>query len=163
VAAAAGQLSFGWVMAGDHHAAQDIAQETMLRAWRRRKRLRDKRAAKRWLLTIAANIWRDQLRRRKTRPVDSMPASGDPPAGEASASHVLTRREAIELVKQRMAQLPPRQREVLYLRAFEKLSIEEIAGVLSISANAAKVSLSHARRTLRQALRQYDPAHEMEE
>lgn len=151
---------FALRLAGDPHAAQDIAQETMLRAWRRRRHLRDRRAARCWLLTIAANVWRDRLRRRKARPAEPLSASADPPAREASAAQVLTRREAVDLVKRQMARLPPRQRQVLYLRAFEKLSFEEIARVLSISVGAAKASLFHARQTLRRKLGELDPARE---
>jgi RNA polymerase sigma-70 factor (ECF subfamily) len=152
---------FALQLAGDPDAARDIAQETMLRAWRHRRRLRDKQAARQWLLAIAVNVWRDELRRRRRHPVSPIPASGDPPAHEAPASQVLTRREAIALVKLRMAQLPPRQREVLYLRAFEKLSLKEIAGVLSIGVNAVKVNLWHARQSLRRTLSQYDPGREI--
>lgn len=151
---------FALRLAGDHHAAQDIAQETMLRAWRHRSRLRDPRAAKTWLLTIAANIWRDQLRRKSRLPLAWLPEADDPPADEPPVSQVLTRREAIEAVRRRMDRLPPRQREVLYLRTFEELSLDQIAGVLAISVGAAKVSLSHARRALRAALGEFDPARE---
>jgi RNA polymerase sigma-70 factor (ECF subfamily) len=148
---------FALRLAGDPDAALDIAQETMLRAWRRRKRLRDPRAAKRWLLTIATNIWRDQLRRKRVSTSDAMPDAPAPPGCEAPVSQALTHREAVELVERRMARLPPRQRQVLYLRAFEELSIEEIAGVLSINVNAVKASLALGRRTLRRELSEYDP------
>ncbi len=151
---------FALQLAGDPDAAQDIAQETMLRAWRWRNRLREPRAAKRWLLTVAANIWRDQLRRRRAHPVGAMPEAPQPPADEAPPGRALMHGEAVEWVTRRMARLPPRQRQVLYLRAFEELALQEIAGMLSISVNAAKASLAAARRTLRRELSEYDPARE---
>ena len=154
---------FALQLAGDPDAAQDIAQETMLRAWRWRKRLREPRAAKRWLLTVAANIWRDQLRRRRSRPTGPMPLPAELPADEPRAGEALTQREAIDRVRRQIRLLPPRQRQVLYLRAFEELGLEEIADILSISVNAAKTSLSLARRTLREKLSEYDPARETSE
>jgi RNA polymerase sigma factor (sigma-70 family) len=52
-----------------------------------------------------------------------------------------------------MDSLPPRQREVLYLHACEELSIVEIADVLEITTQAAKSSLSLARKSMRGRLR----------
>ena len=54
---------FALRLCNDPDAAADLTQETFLRAWRRRDRLRDERAARVWLFRIAANLWRDQLRR----------------------------------------------------------------------------------------------------
>src|SRR5207249_1890316 len=51
-------------LTGDAHAAEDLAQEALLRAWSRRSALRDERAARVWLFRIATNLWRDQLRRK---------------------------------------------------------------------------------------------------
>ena len=152
---------FALRLAGDHHAAQDIAQETMLRAWRGRRRLKDKCAAKAWLLTIAANIWRDQLRRSRSRRTVSLPASREHPADDRPVGLAMTRREAVERVRRQIDRLPPRQQQVLHLRAFEPLTFEQLAEVLSISVNAAKVSLWLARRSLREKLGEYDPAQEV--
>src|SRR5690348_5337242 len=57
---------FALRLSNDLHTAEDLAQETFLRAWRHRERLRDKRAARVWLFRITANIWRDQLRRTRS-------------------------------------------------------------------------------------------------
>src|SRR5438067_2836878 len=69
----------------DRHAAEDLTQETFLRAWRRRGRLRDERAARAWLFRITANLWRDQVRRGRL-PVaragpldDAAPGRAEPP------------------------------------------------------------------------------------
>jgi len=130
--------------------AEDLAQETFLRAWRHRRGIREPGAVRVWLFTIAANLWRDRLRRRKRRPLvldalaDDQQAPAMPPDREAIA------REDHDRVVEAMDSLPPRQREVLYLHVWEQLSVGEIARVLGISADAVKASLSLARRRMRE-------------
>lgn len=130
--------------------AEDLAQETFLRAWRHRGGIREPGAVRVWLFTIAANLWRDRLRRRKRWPLvldavgDDQQARAMPPDREAIA------REDHDRVVEAMDSLPPRQREVLYLHAREQLSVGEIAQVLGISADAVKASLSLARRRMRE-------------
>jgi RNA polymerase sigma-70 factor (ECF subfamily) len=143
---------FALRLTGDPGVAEELTQETFLRAWRSRSRLRDARAARVWLFRIAANIWRDQLRRGRS-PVaqaglleDAEP--GKMPAPERQAEG----REELSRALDAMAALPARQREVLHLSASEGLSIAEVAEVLGISADAAKSSLSLARKKLRELL-----------
>ena len=57
---------FALRLCNDPHIAEDLAQETFLRAWRHRGRLRDERVARVWLFRITANLWRDQLRRNRS-------------------------------------------------------------------------------------------------
>src|SRR3989304_8552329 len=51
---------FALRLTGNRHEAEDLTQETFLRAWRHRRRLRDRSAARVWLFAIAANLWRDR-------------------------------------------------------------------------------------------------------
>jgi len=152
-------------LTGDPHAAEDLTQETFLRAFRSRGRLREPRAARSYLFRIAVNLWRDQLRRAKL-PVgqavslaelpDGFEPAGPPPGGPPAEA--LEHREEVDRVLREMDGLPPRQRQVLHLHAFEGLSISEIAEVLGVTANAVKASLSLARKTLRHALLHRLPA-----
>jgi RNA polymerase sigma-70 factor (ECF subfamily) len=136
----------------DAHAAEDLTQETFLRAWRKRQLLRDPRAARVWLFTIAANVWRDQVRR--ASPPAARPSSlvEDPPGPARSPDHQAERQEELARAREALDALPPRQREALYLSACEGLSPAEVAGVLGISPEAAKASVSLARKKLRQKL-----------
>lgn len=136
--------------------AEDITQEALLRAWRRRSDLRNESAARVWLFRIATNIWRDRLRRGKLERKfeGTLPASADEiPDGESRPpSHDLARREELEGVLALIDTLPDRQREVLWLHALEGLSQREIAGVLEIKPSTVKVNLHHARRSMRRKL-----------
>jgi RNA polymerase sigma-70 factor, ECF subfamily len=137
-------------LSGDSDRAEDLTQETLLKAWKNRGQLRNAGSARVWLFRIAVNVWRDQVRRNKHRPgLESCleePLDKHPPPGEKLAD----REEIVEVLKA-VEQLPPRQREVLHLSAVEEMSVSEIAEVLGISTNAVKVHLSEARKKMREA------------
>lgn len=143
---------YAFRMTGDYHVAEDITQETMLRAWRHRRRLEDPRAARVWLFTIASNLWRDQLRRQKHRVGKATRLPEDLPRADRSVEEAMLESEEVHEVVHRVDELPTRQRQVLWLHAFEELSLEEISRVLDISVNTAKVNLFQARKTLRRRL-----------
>jgi RNA polymerase sigma-70 factor (ECF subfamily) len=145
---AAAVFRFALRMTGDHHAAEDVTQEALLRAWRSRAGLDDTRATRGWLLTIAANVWRDQLRRAKVRRSESLPADGHA-SREASPPRTVVARDEAGRAVALMDSLPARQREVLYLFSCEGLSLEEIAAVLAINRDAVKANLHLARKRMR--------------
>jgi RNA polymerase sigma-70 factor (ECF subfamily) len=146
---------FALRLTSDHHEAEDIVQETFLRAWRHRERLREPAAARFWLLRIAANIWRDQLRKpRRVALWGDAPEEGNGTGGLLGPpERRVLAEEEIERALRAMDALPERQRQVLYLHAFEELPHAEIAAVLEISQGAVKASLSLARRAMRERLR----------
>lgn len=133
----------------DPHTAEEIAQETFLRAWRNRTRLQHPGARRVWLFRIAANVWRD-LARRKTQPAESVVSlTEDPDGGGRTPDQAAADQEQVLRVIKDMDSLPPRQRQVLYLSAIEELDHAQIAQVLGISSDAVKASLSLARKTMR--------------
>jgi RNA polymerase sigma-70 factor (ECF subfamily) len=131
------------------HAAQDLMQETLLRGWQSRGKLRETAAARVWLLRIATNLHRDAWRsRRPTEPILAEPADG-----AASAADALDRRECVERALAALDELPPRQRQVMHLATVEQLPHNAVAEVLGITAEAVKSSLSLARRQMRERLK----------
>jgi RNA polymerase sigma-70 factor (ECF subfamily) len=136
----------------DCHRAEEITQETFLRACRHQRRLREPKAARVWLLRIAVNLWRDQVRRERRRPeqvhssLDEQYSPRTPPEREVAD------KEDVQRALEAMDSLPSRQREVLYLHACEELSLAEIAEVLEVSPEAVKASLSLARKKMRRRL-----------
>ena len=142
----------------DRHAAEDLTQETFLRAWRQRGRLRDGRAARAWLFRITANLWRDQVRRGRLPVARAGPLDGAAPGRAEPPERRAADREELARALAALDALPPRQREVLYLSACEGLAAAEVAAALGISAAAAKASLSLARQALRRQLPDPAPA-----
>jgi RNA polymerase sigma-70 factor, ECF subfamily len=129
--------------------AEDLTQETLLRGWRSRKKLRDDRAARVWLFRIATNLWTDQLRGGRLCPqrLDTEPACPHPLPAAAS-----DKRENVRMALAAMDELPPRQRQVLYLVTCENMAHAEVATILGITESAVKANLSVARKEMRRRL-----------
>ena len=134
--------------------AEDAVQEAFLRVLRHRDTLDEVRDHRVWLIRIVWNIVLDRKRRAKTRPETDdvselarvLPAKGLSAEQRASAAqhhaHVLA---CID-------QLPGKEREVLFLSAFEELSSVEIAGVLGITESSVRSRLFRARNLMAELL-----------
>jgi RNA polymerase sigma-70 factor, ECF subfamily len=147
---------FALRLTGRRQEAEDLTQETFLHAWRRRRQLRDPNAAPVWLFTIARNLWNDRLRRKRRRCGRHEPMPDDCRSASAPPDRVLMAREDLRRVLAALESLPARQREVLYLRACEELSLNEIAAILGVSPEAAKASLCEARKRIRRRFREIE-------
>ena len=130
--------------------AEDLTQETLLRGWRSWQKLRDHRARRVWLFRIATNLWTDQLRRGRTCPkaLDTEPACSRPLPATVSDE-----RENVRMALAAMDELPPRQRQVLYLVTCENMAHGEVATILGINESAVKANLSLARKEMRVRLK----------
>lgn len=136
-------------LTGDEHLGEDLAQDTMLRAWKHRSRLRDEGGATPWLFRIARNAWLDDRRRARIRRRSASRVAREPDNARPGPAEV---GDDVRLVLEALAELPGRQREVLFLSAMEDLSHEQIATVLDISTGAVKASLSLARKRVGEVL-----------
>lgn len=150
-------------MLGAAQDAEDLAQETLLRAWRALERFEPKVQFQTWLYRIATNACLDELERRTRRPepVDPFP---DWTAGEAAsptydpaARYAL--REGMELALLRAIQeLPGRQRAVLIFRDVLGWTAPEVAEVLGSTVASVTSALQRARTTIDQLLPETLPA-----
>jgi RNA polymerase sigma-70 factor, ECF subfamily len=141
---------FALRLAGRPDVAEDLTQETLLRAWQHRHKLREERAARLWLLRVVRNLWTDQLRRQKFRP---QALEHEPPCPRPLPTTAGDDREAVALALSAMDELPPRQRQVLFLVTCEELSNTEVAEVLEIPLGAVKSNLSLARKEMRRRMK----------
>jgi RNA polymerase sigma-70 factor (ECF subfamily) len=144
---------FALRLTGDAHVAEDLTQETLLRAWSRRGQLRQWQCTRTWLFRIVGNLWRDHLRRAVLREGRRRELSPKTPCPEHDPADAAAMRDDLRLVLAALDELPPRQREVLYLAACEAMPLAEIAQVLAISPDAVKSNLAAARKQMRQRLR----------
>jgi RNA polymerase sigma-70 factor (ECF subfamily) len=143
-------------LTGDSHRAEDLTQETFLRAWKRREQLKDCRAERVWLFRIATNVWKDELRKRRSRGGELSPLPDEACVSEPTPVHSAETRESLAHALKQLGALPVRQRTVLYLTAVEGLSTHEVGDILEIDANTVKVNLSLARKRMRGLMARQD-------
>jgi len=134
---------------GDRGAVEDLAQEPFLRGFRALSRFDPSGEARlsTWLLTIATRLAIDALRKR--RAVVGLPADIAARAGGARGDVALERAELVQRLRQALDALPPDQRSVVVLRAFDGLSYAEIADRMRCSPGTVASRLGRARATLR--------------
>ena len=136
---------------GNRADAEDVAQDTFVRAWRNARRWQPGRARlTTWLHRIALNLCLDRLARRRDAPLDGIPEPVDP---APSAVALLERRTLGERVSRELAALPPQQRVAITLCHYQGLGNIEAAEVLGVSVEALESLLARGRRTLRARLR----------
>jgi RNA polymerase sigma-70 factor (ECF subfamily) len=163
-----GLFSYALVLTRNHAEAEDLVQETYVRAIQAVSRLRTDSNIKGWLFTILRNIWLNQLRRRRNGPqfVDLDAEAGDATnlAAAIKNSHdqYVSKLEK-EQVQIAIKKLPLGFREIIVLREYEDLSYQEIAAVLGCPAGTVMSRLARARiklRTLLVPLDSRDPLNE---
>jgi RNA polymerase sigma-70 factor, ECF subfamily len=129
---------------------EDLAQETLFRAFRRLESWRGQGTFRSWLLSIAGNLLRDHFRSRKGRRIISIEehevANRSDPQSELAAG------EIEERLRQGLATLPRLQREVFLLRAQQGTDYEEIAIALGTTPGAARVHYHHAVKRLKELI-----------
>jgi RNA polymerase sigma-70 factor, ECF subfamily len=152
-----GLFGYAMVLARNRPEAEDLVQETCLRALRAMERLRADSNVKSWLFTILRNIWLNQLRQRRTTPqmidLDS-DGNGANELADTSNDPLAIYVSELERDKVRAAisQLPIEFREVIILREYEELSYQEIAAVLDCPPGTVMSRLARARTKLRELL-----------
>lgn len=131
--------------------AEDLTQETFLKAFRALDRFDANRPFKRWLYTIATNTGLNALRGQKSRGTQveldpefsTFRPGSDGAAGQSAAEEQLERA---------LATLPPRAVQLIRLHYHEGFSLQEAGGVLGMSEGAAKAALCRARQELRKRI-----------
>lgn len=154
--------NYARVLAAGAPAAEDLVQETMLRAFRSFDGLKPGMSPKPWLFTIMRNAHIDQQRRRAQEPpIDPHPDTHDPefavPARRDDVpldpEAILMQRVTIETVRDAVRRLPRPCREVVELREIEGLSYQEIAEVIGRPIGTVMSRLYRGRNLLRTMLR----------
>jgi RNA polymerase sigma-70 factor (ECF subfamily) len=153
---------------GDVSMAEDITQEVFIRVIRSADRYKRSAKFRTWLFTIARNLCIDRLRQSKRRPEVSLdnPLTNNDKEGavygdlmtdpnQADSEEAVIHGEFREKLKQAMATLPEKQREVFVMRQFSGLRFHEIAETLGIGENTVKSRMRYALLDLKKKLADY--------
>jgi RNA polymerase sigma-70 factor (ECF subfamily) len=152
-----GLYSYAMVLSRNRAEAEDLVQETYIRAIQALGRLRGDSNMKSCLFTILRNIWLNQLRMRRNGPqmveIEVEDGIANSIAEPSKNSHDLyvSKMEA-EQVRAAIQELPVESREIILLREYEDLSYQEIAGVLACPVGTVMSRLGRARAKLRALL-----------
>lgn len=136
-------------MIQDGALAEDITQETFLRAWKALPDWQPRARLSTWLHRVALNLCYDHLRKRRESLPGDLPEPADP---EPQPDARLARRQRLGALEAAIAALPERQRAALTLCALNGHSQGEAAEILQVSVEALESLLARARRRLRQVL-----------
>jgi RNA polymerase sigma-70 factor, ECF subfamily len=140
-----GLYGYARILTRNRSEAEDLVQETCLRALRAMARWNPESNVKSWLFSILRNIWLNQLGQAKTAARVVALANEDLHSGCVGGIERGQVRNAIE-------QLPLEAREIILLREYEELSYEEIATLLDCPVGTVMSRLARARSKLRDML-----------
>jgi RNA polymerase sigma-70 factor, ECF subfamily len=152
--------NFVFRFVGDMDDCQDIVQESFVRAYRNRASYKPVAKFSTWMYTIATNLAKSFLRRRKLRRVFTFSRSADEPEPiyevpdeNARADALLEANQRQERIQQALDELPNRYREIVVLREIQELSYEEIAAITGLPMGTVKSRINRARALLQEMLK----------
>ena len=136
-------------MLQDRAEAEDVTQETFLRAWKALPDWQPRAKFSTWACTVALNLCRDRLRKKKPVLMDELPERVD---SALRPEEALASQQGLQDIAKKIAALPERQREALTLCALEGMSNIEAAATMEVGVRALESLLARARRSLRASL-----------
>jgi len=150
-----GQLAYRVALRllGNHHDAEDVAQEALVTAWQQLPRFKANSRFSTWLYRIVTRKAMNRITR--TPPTESLDLLGDVPETGDEPSQRTERNQTVDAVTKAVAALPPPQRIAVVLRHFEGLSNAEIARITHSTIPAVRSHLFRGRRTLSQTLQEW--------
>lgn len=132
--------------------AEDIVQEVYVKLWGMRNELNKYNSLEALSIRITRNLCLDQLRRRKVNQNALKAEKLKEESHSVTPAEDLEKKEEIELIHTLIAALPEPQRSLVYLRHLEGKEYEEISEMVNMNVNAIRVSISRARKQMREML-----------
>ena len=145
---------------GSKHSAEDVCQTVFLKAFENLHKLKDPEKFKQWIFTIAANLCRDEFKRRKKFRQKTVSISFN----ETNMFEEITDTDSElpddrfnnmilkDILKDALMQIPEQQRTVIIMKQYHNLKFHEIAKITKTSENTVKSRLYYGLKTLRKIL-----------
>ena len=152
-------LNFVYRFLGNAEEAEDLVQETFLRVYRNRKAYQKVAKFSTWIYTIAGNLAKTELRKRKRRKFFSISDLGynekdyDISDEAYNPEKDVDGRMKEEIIHKEIDELSPKFREVIVLRDVQQLSYEEISQIVNIPLGTVKSRVNRGRLKLQEKLR----------
>lgn len=146
-------------MTRDEHAAEHLAQETFLKAWRHLARFNAEKSFKTWLFSIAHHTAIDYLRKHHAIPFTHLETEDQPDFGSTIADtkelpdSILAQQDMAKTLEGGLATLPTRTRSAILMHEREDMTFQEIADATREPMNTVKSRHRRALATLREYLR----------
>jgi RNA polymerase sigma-70 factor (ECF subfamily) len=151
-------LNFVFRFVGNRNDAEDIVQETFLRVYKNKHYYREIAKFSTWVYTIAGNLAKTELRRRKRRKLFSISnfvneeRDYDIPDLERNPEQQVDSTMKDAIIQKAIEKLPPKFKEVILLRDVQGFSYEEISQILSIPLGTVKSRVNRGRLKLQEDL-----------
>jgi RNA polymerase sigma-70 factor (ECF subfamily) len=147
-------LAYATRLTGDRAAAEDVVQETLVRAWKHAATLSEERGSVRgWLLTVARNIVTDRARAKAARPQEVAESPATPPIERDHSQSVVDTMVVLEALDR----VSPEHRDVLVELYYRGHSVNEAATALGIPPGTVKSRSYYALRALKAAIGGAEP------
>ena len=138
---------------GDHDEAEEIAQETFVKAYQAMESFRGDAQLYTWLYRIMMNAVIQRSRRSKVREMVGMEAIETHASDETMPDENLVSSETTRLLEEAIESLPPKQQRVFMMRFYEELPYEEIAKIVGTSVGGLKANYFHAVKKIGEYLK----------
>ncbi len=143
-------------MVGLHEDADDLLQNTWIKAWKNLPDFREESGLYTWLYRIATNETLSFLKREKIRNMFSGGYNDISLAEKYCIGVEFEGKEILRKLYRAIATLPPKQRAVFNLRYFEEMKYEEISEIMGVTVGALKASYHHAYMKIQKILEEQD-------
>jgi RNA polymerase sigma-70 factor, ECF subfamily len=152
-------LAYATHLTGERASAHDLVQESWLQAYRRRESFTGEGVFLGWLIAIAYHRFVSDHRRdaRRESRLPAVVVEGSTHVEAATVSEHAENAELRRAIAAALAELPPRQRDVVVRRLLEDRSVRETAAELGIAEGTVKAALHHGLAKLRNLLREWKP------
>lgn len=141
-------------MLGNHEDADDVLQNTFIKAWKAIDRFRGDAKIHTWLYRIATNEALTAIERRKRRSFQDLEELTDSRVHSHEQTSTTTAEDIQQKLMEAIGTLPDRQRAVFNMRYFDEMPYEEISNILEVTVGSLKASYHHAVKKIEASLSQ---------